>query len=168
VERLDLRQNRVGLVSFTIRSRWRRDALIPRLTDKPGVIVPVGKAEAVLAALADFPPAQERMRTDLSRLLERGAELLDAEATQIQPIRPRAILLLYLGQPSAPDGIHFSSRRAVERAAALGERGISIWAIPLRPGDIAYLDELTSRSGGGVIGLNQLDARFGVPRSEGP
>jgi Mg-chelatase subunit ChlD len=70
--------------------------------------------------------------------------------------------LFYLGEPSAPDGIHWSSRRALERADELGERGIAVWGIPIRPGEVGYLNELTRRSGGRVIPLDQLDTRFGA------
>ena len=166
VPRLAARQNRVGLASFTLRARTQGASLV-RHTEKSAVIVPVGEPDAVLAALADFPPARERRRTDLSRLLERGAQLLDDAAPNVEPAGPRAILLLYLGQPSAPDGIHWSSRQALARAAKLGERGIAVWAIPLRPGDVVYLDELTRRSGGRVVRLDQLDTVF-APVSKEP
>jgi hypothetical protein len=161
VPRLAARQNNVGLTSFTLRAAPLGPST-SRLTDQPEVLVPVGAPGAVLAALADFPPAQERRRTDLSRLLERAAQLLDVAASNAEATRPRAILLLYLGKPSAPDGIHWSSLRALERADELGERGIAVWAIPFRPEEVGYLDELTRRSGGRVIPLDQLDTRFGA------
>ena len=163
VPRLAARQNHVGLASFTLRARTRGTSLLQRLTEKPGIIVPVGEPDAVLRALEDFPAARQRRRTDLASLLELGAELLDDATPGAEPARPRAILLLSLGLPSAPDGIHWSSRRALERAAELGERGIAVWAIPFGPADIGYLDELTRRSGGRVVPLDQLDARFGAP-----
>lgn len=162
VERLALRQNRVGLTSFALRERFKGDV---RLTDKFRVSVPVGATGAVLAAIDDFPGVQERMRTDLSRLLEQGALLLDQAVTHLEPPRPQAILLLSLGQPSAPDGVHWSSQRALKRATELGKRGIAVWAIALRPQDIGYLEELTRRGNGGVISLGQLDSRFPVPAS---
>jgi hypothetical protein len=37
-----------------------------------------------------------------------------------------------------------------------------VWAIPFRPEEVGYLDELTRRSGGRVIPLDQLDTRFGA------
>ena len=161
VERLAARKNRLGLLSFTLRERAEGTSLV-RLTDKPAVVVPVGPSDAVLAALADFPRAHERRRTDLTRLLERSAELLD-EAVDVEPGRPRAILLLSLGQPSAPDGIYWSSRRAVGFARQLGERGIAVWAVPFGTADTAFLDELTRRGGGSVVPLEELDAWFGNP-----
>ena len=163
VPRLAARQNNVGLTSFTFRARTSGTSVV-RLTDKPEVLVPVGAPGAVLAALADFPPVHERRRTDLSRLLGRAAQLLDVAASNIDATRPRAILLLYVGKPSAPDGIHWSSRRALERADELGERGIAVWAIPFRPEEVGSLDELTRRSGGRVIPLDQLDTWFGARR----
>ena len=162
VERLALRENRVGLESFALRVRYKGDV---RLTDEQEVSVPVGATGAVLAAIADFPAAGERMRTDLSRLLERAAVLLDEAVTHIEPARPQVIVLLSLGQPSAPDGIYWSSQRALKRAAELGKRGIAVWAIALRPQDIDYLEELTRLGNGGVIPYDQLDSRFPVPTS---
>jgi hypothetical protein len=161
VPRLADRQNNVGLTSFSLRAP-RKGISTSRHIDQPEVLVPVGAPGAVLAALADFPPAHERRRTDLSRLLDRAAQLLDQAASNAERVRPRAILLFYVGEPSAPDGIHWSSRRALERAEELGERGIAVWAIPFRPGGADYLDDLTRRSGGGVIPLDQLDAQFGA------
>ena len=162
VPRLSARQNRVGLASSTLRAR-RQDTNLVRLTEDRAVIVPVGEPGAVLAALADFPPAHERRHTDLGRLLERGAQLLEEAAPNAEPARPRALLLLSHGRPSAPDGIHWSSRRAVEHAAELGERGIALWAIPFGRADTAFLHELTRSSGGNVVLLDRLDAQFGVP-----
>ena len=62
-----------------------------------------GNPDAVLAALIDFPAAQERRWTDLKRLLEVGVELLDdarrsprsigTESTA-HPARPQVMLLL--------------------------------------------------------------------------
>jgi hypothetical protein len=162
VARLAARRNNVGLTSFTLREA-RQGTSVPRHRDKPEVLVPVGAPAAVLAALADFPPPRERRRSDLGRLLERAAQLLDvAAASNVEARRPREILLLYIGEPSAPDGIYWSSRRALECAADLGERGIAVWGIPIRPGEVGYLDELTRRSGGQVIPLDQLDRRFGA------
>jgi hypothetical protein len=161
VPRLAARENNVGLTSFTLQVT-RRVLGVPRLADDSEVIVPVGSPAAVLTALDDFPPAHERRRTDLDRLLERAAQLLDVAASNEGARRPRAILLLYLGEPSASDGIHWASRRALQRADELGERGIAVWAIPFRPDEVGYADELTRRSGGRVIPLDQLDRWFGA------
>jgi hypothetical protein len=87
---------------------------------------------------------------------------LDVATSNSDATRPRAILLLYVGEPSAPDGIHWSSHRALELAYKLGERAIAVWAIPFRPGGVGYLGELTRRTGGQVIPLDQLDKRFGA------
>ncbi len=126
IPRLAARQNRVGLASFTFRARTNGTSVV-RLTEKPAVIVPVGEPDAVLEALEDFPAARERRWTDLTRLLELGAELLDdarpvvgTESTA-NSARPRAILLLSLGVPSAPDGIYWSSREAVQHSAKFGQ-----------------------------------------------
>jgi len=161
VPRLAARQNRVGLASFSYRARMRFANLV-RLTEKPAVVVPVGEPEAVLAALDDFPPAQERRWTDLVRLLERAAELLDDAPPGGEPARSRSILLLSLGAPSAPDGIGWSSRSAVEHARNLAARGIALWAIPLNTADPVFLTELTRAGGGGVLPLDRLDAEFGA------
>lgn len=152
---------RVGLVSFTLRA-WSRGTSLEWLIDEPSVVVPVGSADPVLVKLADFPAVRERRRTDLARLLALAADLLD-EASPREPTRPRAILLFSLGEPSAPDGIHWSSRRAVEFASQLGERGIGVWAVPFGTPDVNFLDELTRSSGGEVVPLEQLDAAFSVP-----
>jgi hypothetical protein len=161
VARLADHENRVGLASFTLRARSRGTNLV-RLTDKPHIVVPVGSPDAVLAALTDFPPARERMRTDLARLLELAAELLD-DASPQTPGRARTILLLSLGEPSAPDGIYWSSRRAAQLGADLGERDIAVWAVPFGTTNVGYLHELTRRSGGNVVSLEQLDAIFAAP-----
>jgi len=160
VARLAERENRVGLVSFTRRA-WSRWTSFVRLVDRPSIVVPVGSPDAVLATLANFPAVRERRHTDLARLLALAAELLDG-ASPLEPTRPRAILLLSLGEPSAPDGLHWSSRRAIAVAGSLGERGIGVWAIPLGALNLAYLDELTGSSGGAVVPLAQLDAVFAV------
>jgi hypothetical protein len=162
VPRLAARQNRVGLASFTFRARTSGTSVV-RLTEKPAVIVPVGEPDAVLAALADFPPAQERRWTDLTRLLERGAELLDDATPGSEPARSRALLLLSLGAPSAPDGIGWSTQSVLEHSREFAERDIALWAIPLNTADPAFMADLTRSSGGDVLPLDQLDARFGAP-----
>jgi hypothetical protein len=159
VGRLAARENQVGLSSFTVRVHGVGVGG-SRFNVKPEVLVPVGAPDAVLAALADFPPAYERRRTDLGLLLERAAQILDVAAANAESRRPRSILMLYLGEPSAPDGIHWSSRAALECAEGLGERGIAVWAIPLRPVEGDYLDRLTRASGGRIIPLDQLDRSF--------
>jgi hypothetical protein len=160
--RLVARQNRVGLASLTFRA-WTGGTSIVRLAERPAVSVPVGAHGAVLAALEDFPAAQDRRWTDLTRLLERGAELLEDATPGTEPARARAILLLSLGVPSAPDGIYWSPREAVEHSRELAERGIEVWAIPLNTADSAFLDELTRGSGGKMLPLDRLDAQFGGP-----
>ncbi len=164
VTRLADRENRVGLASFTRRA-WSFGANLTRLTDEPSIVVPVGSPSAVLAALTDFPPVRERRHTDLARLLALAAELLDGASPQ-EPPRPRTILLLSLGRPSAPDGIHWSSRRAAKLGGELGERDIGVWAVPLGNANFIYLHELTRSSGGAVVPLEQLDAVFAVPRPQ--
>jgi hypothetical protein len=161
VARLADRENRIGLASFTLRDRWRGTSLI-RLTDNPHTVVPVGSPNAVLAALTDVPAVRERRRTDLARLLALAAELLDGASLQ-EPARPRTILLLSPGKPSAPDGIYWSSRQAAKFGDELGEREIAVWAVPFGSASAAYLDELTRNSGGDVVSLDQLDAVFAVP-----
>jgi len=159
VSRLAARQNRVGLASFTLRARTQGTSVV-RLTEKPAVIVPVGEPDAVLAALDNFPPARERRRTDLKLLLELGAELLVDATSGSEPARPRAILLLSLGRPSAPDGLHWSSLRAVEYAVELAEQGIELWAIPFGSADTKFLKELTGSGGGNVVPIDRLDDQF--------
>jgi len=162
VQRLADRQNRVGLASFTFRARTSGTSVV-RLTQKPATVVPVGEPGAVLAALDDFPTAKERRWTDLTRLLERSAELLDDATPGTEPARQRAILLLSLGVPSAPNGVYWSSKQAAEHAGTFAERGIAVWAIPFNTADPAFLTELTGASGGKVLPLDRLDAQFGAP-----
>jgi hypothetical protein len=162
VPRLAARQNRVGLASFTFRARTSGTSIV-RLTEKAAVIVPVGEPDAVLAALEDFPAAQERRWTDLTSLLERGAELLDDATPDTEPARPRVIVLLSLGAPSAPDGIFWSSREAIVHSGEFAQRGIALWAIPLNTADPTFLAALTRGSGGNVLPLDRLDAQFGAP-----
>lgn len=162
VPRLAARQNNVGLASFNVRSIGRGSS-VSRLVTEPEILVPVGPPAAVLAALADFPPPKENRRTDLARLLDRAAQLLDVSAANSARRRPRTILLLFLGEPSAPDGVHWSTREALGRAYEFGERRIAIWAIPFLPGKFQFLEDLTHRSGGRVIPLDQLDSQFGAP-----
>jgi hypothetical protein len=123
----------------------------------------VGEPGAVLTALDDFPTAKERRWTDLTRLLERSAELLDDATPGTEPARQRAILLLSLGVPSAPNGVYWSSKQAAEHAGTFAERGIAVWAIPFNTADPAFLAELTGASGGKVLPLDRLDAQFGAP-----
>jgi hypothetical protein len=161
VQRLADRKNRVGLASFTFRARTGGTTIV-RLTQKPAVVVPVGEPGAVLAALDDFPAAQERRWTDLTRLLELAAELLDDATTASEPARQRAILLLSLGVPSAPNGLYWSSKQATEHAGTFAERGIAVWAIPFNTADPAFLTELTRASGGKVLSLDRLHTQFGA------
>jgi hypothetical protein len=162
VGRLADRKNRVGLVSFTFRAR-PGGAVIVRLTEKSGVSVPVGEPDAVLAALADFPQAQEHRWTNLTRLIDRGVELLDAASPDSEPARSRAIVLLSLGEPSAPNGVGWSARSSVVSAGDLQERGVTLWVVPLRRADTPFLSELASESGGQLLPLDQLDAQFSAP-----
>jgi len=166
VSRLAARENRVGLVSFTFRAHSGGTAVV-RLFEKRGVSVPVGGPEPVLAALADFPAPQERRHTNLNRLLERGVELLEDAPPSGGSSRPRAILLLSHGAPSAPNGVGWSASAAVEYARELGERGIAVWAIPVRGTGTAFLSELSRASGGDVLPLDQLDRQFAVPVTSG-
>ena len=88
---------------------------------------------------------------------------MDYATPDTEPARPRAILLLSLGAPSAPDGLYWSSREAVEHSGELAERGIALWVIPLNTADPTFLTELARGSGGNVLLLDRLDAQFGAP-----
>ncbi|MEE2672243.1 MAG: vWA domain-containing protein [Myxococcota bacterium] len=167
VPMLALRQNRVGLLSLTLRAKQQHFTLT-RLIDQPAVVVPVGPPADVLAALEKLPPARERRRSDLARSLELAAEVLDAAAPAAGVARPRAILLLSLGRPSAPGGIHWASQRALEVARELGERGISVGAVPFGAADLDFLGKLTAVAGGSLVQLDQLEARFGTPGARDP
>ncbi len=164
IPRLADRGNRVGLATLTLRARTYGTSPI-RFYDTSETVVPVGPPDAVLKALEDFPPVRERRHTDLARLLELAAELLD-QVRPVEPTRRRTILLLSPGGPSAPYGIYWSSRQAIAAAHQLAERGITVWAIPLGLTDVAYLKELTLSTGGGVLALDQLDSMFGIPDAE--
>jgi len=161
VERLAARNNRVGLTSTTFRARTDGTSVV-RLTEKPGVTVPIGDPSATLEALQEFPRTRERRRTDLTRLLERSAKLLEDATPNSESRRPRMILLLSHGVPSAPNGIQQSSTKAIKFADGLEARGIELWAVSLRANDVAFLSQLTEAGGGSVLALDQLDARFGV------
>jgi hypothetical protein len=164
VHALAARQNRLGLVSLTQRARLQTATLV-RHTDKPSVVAPVGAPlELLLARIAELPAEPVRRRTDLTRLLQRGAELLDQATPSPGLARPRTLLLLSLGRTWTPDGIHHSSQQALAFAGDLGERDIAVWAVPFGVGgivDVAYLDELTRSTGGAVVPLDQLEAHFG-------
>jgi hypothetical protein len=123
----------------------------------------VGKPDAVLAALEDFPTAQAQRWTDLTRLIERGVELLEAATPGDEPPRSRAILLLSLGMPAAQSGVGWSSHHAIKYAGKLDEQEIALWAVPLRSGDTAFLTELTRGGHGKVLPLDRLDAQFAAP-----
>jgi len=161
VSMLAARQNRVGLLLLTLRAR-QHQLTLTRLVDRTAVIVPVGPPAAMLATLENFPVARERRRSDLARSLDFAGDLLDAAASEAESARPRAILLLSLGRPSAPDGIHWASQRALEVAGKLGERGIVVSAVPFGAADLEFLGELTAVTGGPVVQLDQLEARFGT------
>ncbi len=161
VARLSDHENRVGLASLTLH-KWTLATRVVRYTERPLSIVPVGPPDRVMAALADFPAVREQSRSDLSRLLETAADLLD-DAPGLQSKRERAIVLLSLGEPSAPYGVGWSSREAARFAATLGERGIALWAVPFANANLDYLHELTRGTGGRVAPLEDLDALFGAP-----
>jgi len=154
VPRLAARGDRVGLLAFIQRAQqheWTRT----RHVDRPTIEAPVGGPEAVLSALDEIPPPQARRRFDLARALELAESLL-AAAADPETERPRAILLLSLGRPSAPDGIHWASQRALKTARQLGAQGTQIWAIPFGGADMRFLTQLTEGTGGRVVPLEQL------------
>lgn len=159
VPALAARENRLGLLSFTQRVR-QHELVLERHTDRPLIEAPVGSSEAVLAALDEVPPARQHRRSDLARSLSLAAGLLD-RAEQAGTGRRRVILLLSLGRPSAPDGIHFASQRALEVAHKLRRHRIELWAIPCVTADLDFLDELTRITGGRLVQLNQLEEHFG-------
>lgn len=166
VPRLAARGDRLGLLAFAQRAKQHRRTLT-RHVDRPMIATPVGGPEAVLTALDEIPPPQARRRFDLARALKIAESLLGA-VPDSEPDRPRAILLLSLGRPSAPDGIHWASQRALQTARRLGDRGIQVWAIPFGGADIRYLNDLTGGTGGRVVPLEQLTQLLAAARLQDP
>ncbi|MEE2672938.1 MAG: vWA domain-containing protein [Myxococcota bacterium] len=163
VPRLAARGDRVGLLAFIQRAE-QHQLTRTRHVDRPTIEAPVGGPEAVLSALDEIPPPQARRRFDLARALKLAEGLL-AAAPGAEPDRPRAILLLSLGRPSAPDGIHWASQRALETARRLGAGGTQIWAIPFGGADVSFLTDLTDGTGGRVVPLAQLAQLLAAARA---
>ena len=135
-------RSRIGVLTY-------RDAVKVR--------APVGDAGAARAALAKIRPSPDWTGTNLARALDIASGMLDAAAAQGGASPPRAIVLFTDGRPTAPDGRHWASERALERARELASRGIAILAVPVgETSEPAYLAALASASGGSLLSLEDL------------
>lgn len=135
-------RSRIGVLTF-------RDAVHVRQA--------VGDADAARAALAKIRPSPDWTGTNLARALDVGVGMLDAAAAPDRKAPPRAIVLFTDGRPTAPDGRHWASERALERARELATRGVAIFAVPVgEQAEPEYLAQLASASGGSLLALEDL------------
>ncbi len=139
---LALRGNRIGLLTFTDRTRVRAG---------------VGEPAVARSALGRIRAIVDWTGTNHSRALAIAEDMLPSDAPAFAASRPRAIVLFSDGKPTAPDGEHWASRRALRVAGELGARGIAVFTVSLgEDSDPAYLGQLASASGGSLVSLEDL------------
>lgn len=125
--------------------------------DAVKVRAPVGSAGPARRALQRLRASSDWSGTNLARALDIAQDMLESAAAPDRKIPPRAIVLFTDGRPTAPDGRHWASLRAIERAQELASRGIAVFAVPIgEDSDPAYLAQLAIRSGGSVIAFDDL------------
>jgi len=143
---LAARGNRIGLLTFSDATRVRAE---------------IGAPAAALSALKGIRPIVDWTGTNHSRALAIADRLLSS-ATPDPAARPRAILLFSDGRPTAPDGEHWASKRAIEAAGELGERGVAVFTASFgEDSDPEYLGRLANASGGSLLSPEDLHVLAG-------
>lgn len=116
VQRLDPKTTRVGLVTFSNRSRLR---------------TPVGRPDRVLASLASVRTPKPTAGTSIARGIERSLEAMDAAPqTANEDARGKTILLLSDGAPTLPTP-EKAEALTLEAAEAARRAGVRIHAFAL-------------------------------------
>jgi hypothetical protein len=135
-------RSRIGVLSF-------RDAVKIRSQ--------VGDSSAARKALAAIRPSPDWTGTNLARALDIAERMLDRAAASDRKPVARSIVLFTDGRPTAPDGRHWASKRALARARELATRGIAVFTVPIgEHTDPDFLAELASASGGSLLTLEDL------------
>jgi hypothetical protein len=97
--------------------------------------------------------------TNLARALAIARDMLDSAPPTASKERLRTVLLFTDGRPTQPGGAHWASRKALDEARALGERGIAVYCVAIGElSDPGFLAELATASGGGLLTLEDLRA----------
>ncbi len=139
---LAARGNRIGLLTYTDAVRVRAN---------------VGEPAAALSALRKIRPIVDWTGTNHARALAISEDLLASAGPGPEALRPRAILLLSDGRPTAPDGPHWATKRALEGARELSERGVAVFTASFgEEPDPEYLGRLASASGGSLLSPEDL------------
>jgi hypothetical protein len=139
---LAARGNRIGILTFTDATRVRAG---------------VGEPAAALSALGRIRPIVDWKGTNHSRALAIAADVLASAPPGPGGGRPRAILLFTDGRPTVPSGEHWASKRALEVASELGERGVAVFTVSLgEDSDPEYLGRLANAAGGTLLSLEDL------------
>jgi len=135
-------RSRIGVLSF-------RDAVKIRSQ--------VDDSSAARKALAAIRPSPDWTGTNLARALDIAERMLDRAAASDRKPVARSIVLFTDGRPTAPDGRHWASKRALARARELATRGIAVFTVPIgEHTDPDFLAELASASGGSLLTLEDL------------
>jgi hypothetical protein len=141
---LAARGNRIGLLSYT-------DAVRVRAS--------VGEPAAALAALRKLRPIVDWTGTNHARALAIAEDMLDSAGPGPEARRARAILLFSDGRPTVPSGEHWATKRALEVARELRERGVAVFTVCFgEDPDRDYLGRLASASGGSLLSPHDLRA----------
>jgi hypothetical protein len=143
--------NRVGLLTFT---------------DAVHVHAGVGDASAARSALQRLRPFADWTGTNLARALHISGSMLASATPRAGEGRRRAVVLFSDGKPSAPDGEHWASRRALEVAHELGAGGVAVFTVAFgEEPDPRYLAELANAAGGSLLSPEDLRALADGPRA---
>jgi len=135
-------RSRIGVLSF-------RDAVKIRS--------PVGDSSTARRALAAIRPSPDWTGTNLARALDIAERMLERAAAPDWKPPARSIVLFTDGRPTAPDGRHWASKRALVRARELATRGIAVFTVPIgEHTEPDFLAELASASGGSLLTLEDL------------
>jgi hypothetical protein len=155
IDGLDASGSRVGLLTFTDAVRMRAS---------------VGSPADARAALERIRPSVDWTGTNLARALQIAGTMLASATPSSGEGRRRAVVLFSDGKPSAPDGEHWASRRALEVARELGAAGVAVFTVAFgEDSDPRYLAELASASGGSLLSpedLRTIAAESGDTRRE--
>jgi hypothetical protein len=140
---LDADSTRVGLLSFTGRSRVRAD---------------IGALADARAALDALRPRLTRDGTDLGAAVRAGVRLLQQAQQPQDGLRQQVLIVLSDGEATAPSPAIYARRAALRAAERARGAGVRIFAFAL--GDIpegaALLAELADLTGGAFSKLERV------------
>ncbi len=139
VRGLSPRSNRIGILTYTGRSRvraWLDDPAIAR------------------NALARLRLPEDWTGTSVAHVLREARDLL-REAPRLGSLpRRRAVLLFTDGQPTVPHSEYLARRQAVYEAGRLGQEGIDLYIFSfgqLGPRVVRFLEEMVQEGGAALL-----------------